>query len=42
LKALGEIGTEAREAVDPLTALTRDPNPTIAKLATDALANIRK
>jgi len=42
LKALGEIGPGARDAAEGLTTVTRDPNPTVAKLAAEALANVRK
>lgn len=42
LKALGEIGPEARDAAEGLTTVTRDPNPTVAKLAAEALAKVRK
>ena len=41
LKSLGEIGPQASAALGDLAALSRDPNPTIAKLANEALANIR-
>jgi hypothetical protein len=41
LSALGEIGPEARGAVEDLAAVAQDPNPTVAKLASDALAKIR-
>jgi hypothetical protein len=42
LKALGEIGPKARAAQESLMAVGRDPNPTVAKLAADALASIRR
>jgi len=42
LKALGEIGPPAHDAADSLTAVTRDPNPTVAKLAAEALAKVHK
>lgn len=40
LKALAEIGPEARAAEAALRTVTRDPNPAVAKLAADALAKI--
>ncbi len=41
LNALGAIGADARAAETEVSALTRDPNPNIAKLATEALGKIR-
>jgi HEAT repeat protein len=42
LKALGEIGREARETQEALVTVTRDPNPAVAKLAADALIRVRE
>jgi HEAT repeat protein len=42
LAALGEIGSEAREAIGALERIAHDPNPNVAKQASDALAKIRK
>ncbi len=42
LAVLGEIGPEAKAAMDPLEKLSSDPNPEVAKLASDALTKIRK
>jgi HEAT repeat protein len=42
LRVLGDIGPEARDAASDLDTVTRDPNPAIAKLATDALTKIRR
>lgn len=42
LKALGEVGAEAHGAAEAVIALTHDPNPTIANLATNVLAKIQK
>jgi hypothetical protein len=42
LKALGEMGREARDAQAALATVTRDPNPTLAKLAADALVRVRE
>jgi hypothetical protein len=42
LKTLGEIGADARAADSAVAALARDPNPTIAKLATETLNKMRK
>ncbi len=40
LKALGEIGPDARGAAEAVLAVTHDPSPAIAKLATETLASI--
>ena len=42
LAALADIGPGAQEATGTLEKLTRDPNPEIAKLASEALVKIRK
>ena len=42
LNAFAEIGPEAQEAAGELEKIARDPNLSIAKLATEALARIRK
>lgn len=42
LEVLGEIGPEAHQAEGALSKLLNDPNPTIAKLASDSLARLRK
>ena len=42
LRALAEIGPEAQEAAEQLEKITKDPNLTIATLATGALGRIRK
>jgi HEAT repeat protein len=42
LKTLREIGPEAHDAVEALNSVATDPNPTIANLATEALAKIRQ
>jgi len=42
LSLLGEIGPEARDAIGTLEKLVNDPNPAIAKLASEALAKIRR
>lgn len=42
LTVLGDIGPDAHEAVGTLEKLIRDPNPTVAKLASEALVKIRK
>lgn len=42
LHLLKELGPDAAPATAELTALTHDPNPAVSKLATDALAGIRK
>ena len=42
LRTLGEIGPEAREATEVLTAVASDPNPAVAKMAADALASVRR
>jgi HEAT repeat protein len=42
LKALGDVGSEAHEAITILEKIARDPNPNVAKQASEALAKIRK
>ena len=42
LAALSDIGSEAHQAIVDLEAIARDPNPAIAKLASEALVKIRK
>jgi HEAT repeat protein len=42
LSELGEIGSEARAARSDVATLTQDPNPQIAKLATDTLNKLGK
>lgn len=42
LAVLGDIGPEARDAAGMLEKLSSDPNPSIAKLASEALAKVRK
>jgi hypothetical protein len=42
LNALGEIGKDARAAEGDVLALTKDPNPAIAKLASETLVKIRR
>jgi HEAT repeat protein len=42
LAILGEIGPEAHEAVGVLEKLLKDPNPKLAKLASESLTRIRK
>ena len=42
LAVLGDIGPEAHEAVGVLEKLLSDPNPSVAKSASEALARIRR
>jgi hypothetical protein len=42
LKALGEIGREARDAQEALATVARDLNPAVAKLAAEALVRVRE
>ena len=42
LKALGEIGNDASGAVEAVTVLTHDPNPDIARQASEVLGRIRR
>ncbi len=42
LMALGDIGPEARETIATLERIARDPNPNVARQASEALAKIRK
>jgi hypothetical protein len=42
LDELGEIGSEARAARTDVAALTNDPDPKVAQLATDTLNKLGK
>jgi hypothetical protein len=42
LSELGEIGSEARAARSNVATLTNDPNPQVAKLASDTLNKLGK